>query len=380
MTEPDHQGIGGMFRAASALLVLAALGACSQPVQQSAVQETARYVAHAHRNYTPPGPPEDPWGPYIREASAKYDIPDIWIRSLMRVESGGKEYINGDLITSGAGAMGLMQVMPATYDELRDRYNLGDDPFDPHDNIMAGVAYMREMYDIYGTPGFLAAYNAGPARLDDYLGNVRPLPDETRRYVAMIGPNLRGVYPNNRSAADEFASNTLPLNIPPGKRYGRPIMLAGANGSGGGGRAPKRAPVEVAELPEPPRFGGAQPRAFALASPPPVSHGGFRLIAAANAADAAPLRRGPATPGQWAIQVGAYANQGLAHGALISALDHAQGELSVAHPFVGSVKQGRNVLWRARMTGMSRDTAVQACEKLMHGKASCIVLSPEAQS
>ena len=122
----------------------------------------------------------------------------------MRVESGGKEYVNGDLVTSGAGAMGLMQVMPATYDELRDRYQLGDDPFDPHDNILAGVAYMREMYELYGTPGFLAAYNAGPARLDDYLANTRPLPDETRRYVAMIGPNLRGIYPNNRSAADQI--------------------------------------------------------------------------------------------------------------------------------------------------------------------------------
>ena len=65
----------------------------------------------------------------------------------MRVKSGGNEYLNGQLITSGAGAMGLMQVMPETYDELRQTYNLGDDPFDPHDNILAGVAYMREMYE-----------------------------------------------------------------------------------------------------------------------------------------------------------------------------------------------------------------------------------------
>ena len=158
----------------------------------------------------------------------------------MRVESGGQEFLNGDLITSGAGAMGLMQVMPETYDELRDRYNLGDDPFDPHDNIIAGVAYMREMYELYGSPGFLAAYNAGPARLDDYLANVRPLPDETRRYVAMIGPNLRGIYPNNRSAADELAMNALPVNIPPGRRFGRPVLLAGAR-PGSGGRVPNRA-------------------------------------------------------------------------------------------------------------------------------------------
>ncbi|HEY0184507.1 MAG TPA: lytic transglycosylase domain-containing protein [Rhodopila sp.] len=364
--------------------MLTALAACGRPVpHQDAIQETARYVAHAKRDYTPPGPAEDPWGPYIREASARFDMPEIWIRSLMRVESGGKEFQNGDLITSTAGAMGLMQVMPATYDELRDRYNLGDDPFDPHDNILAGVAYMREMYELYGSPGFLAAYNAGPARLDDYLANVRPLPDETRRYVAMIGPNLRGIYPNNRSAADEMAMNTLPVNIPPGRRYGRPVMLANAR-TGGGGRVPRRAPVEVAQLPEPPRRNTASGQQLVLlappAAPPASPHGGFRLISTANAADAAPARRGSVAPGQWAIQVGAFANQGQAHAALASAQGHAHVELTIAHPYVASVHQGRTVLWRARMTGMSRETAIGACEKITHGRANCIVLSPDAQS
>src|SRR5580704_17646942 len=210
-------------RALVCIALLGLLAACSGGgPRTSATQEAARYAAHARGDYTPPGPPGDPWGPYITEAGRRFDVPDTWIRALMRVESGGQEYQNGDLITSGAGAMGLMQVMPQTYDELRDRYNLGDDPFDPHDNIMAGVAYMREMYELYGSPGFLAAYNAGPARLDDYLANIRPLPDETRRYVAMIGPYLRGVYPNNRSTADQMAINVLPVNIPPGKRYSRP--------------------------------------------------------------------------------------------------------------------------------------------------------------
>src|ERR1700712_1959021 len=163
-------------RAAGAIAVLAALAACGTfPPHQDAVRESARYAAPSKHNYVPPGPSEDPWGPYIREASGRFDIPESWVRSLMRVESGGREYVDGQLITSGAGAMGLMQVMPVTYDELRARYNLGDDPFDPHDNIMAGVAYMREMYELYGSPAFLAAYNAGPARLDDYLANVRPL-------------------------------------------------------------------------------------------------------------------------------------------------------------------------------------------------------------
>jgi hypothetical protein len=279
--------------------------------------------------------------------------------------------------------MGLMQVMPGTYDGLRDRYNLGDDPYEPHDNIMAGVAYMREMYDLYGSPGFLAAYNAGPARLDDYLANIRPLPDETRHYVAMIGPNLRGIYPNNRSAADDLAINALPVNIPPGRRYGRPVMLAGAN-PGGGGRVPRHTPVEVAQLPEPPHYRASSGQQVALITPPvapPVPPpSGFRLIASANAADAAPARHGGAAPGQWAIQVGAYANQGQAHSALAAAEGHAHVELAVAHPFVASVHQGRTVMWRARMTGMSRETAIQACEKITRGRTSCIVLSPEAQS
>jgi Transglycosylase SLT domain/SPOR domain len=372
------------LRAAGTLAVMTALAACGTVApQQDAIRESARYVAHAKHNYTPPGPAEDPWGPFIREASAKFDIPEIWVRSLMRVESGGQEYLNGELITSGAGAMGLMQVMPATYDELRDRYNLGDDPFDPHDNITAGVAYMREMYELYGSPGFLAAYNAGPARLDDYLANIRPLPDETRRYVAMIGPNLRGVFPNNRSAADQMAMNTLPINIPPGKRYTRAVMLANARPVGGG-RVPQRMPVEVAQLPEPARRGGmAAGQQLAMVTPPPTPpappHGGFRLISVANAADAAPARRESVGPGQWAIQVGAFANQGQAHSALASAQASAHVELAVAHPFLASVHQGRGVLWRARMTGMSREAAVQACEKITHHRSNCIVLSPDAQ-
>jgi len=401
MTALDRLVTRHRLRAAGTVALLTALAACgTEPQQpQGALQETARYVANAKHNYMPPGPPEDPWGPYIREASARFDIPDSWIRSLMRVESGGQEYHNGDLITSGAGAMGLMQVMPETYDELRDRYSLGDDPFDPHDNIIAGVAYMREMYDVYGSPAFLAAYNAGPARLDDYLANIRPLPDETRRYVAMIGPNLRGIYPNNRSAADEFTTNALPVNIPPGRRYSRPVLLAGAR-QGGGGRVPKHSSVEVAQLAAPSHAdgtargisggtargmsGGMYSRQFTLVTPPEpppaTSHGGFRLIASANAAEAAPVHHGPAGRGQWAIQVGAYADQGQAHGALVAAQDHAHVELVVAHPFVASVHQGRTVLWRARMTGMSRETAIGACQRLTHARSTCVVLSPDAQS
>jgi D-alanyl-D-alanine carboxypeptidase len=164
------------------LTLLTVLAACSShPVRQS-----ARHHQYAPtRYYPPPGPPSDPWGPYIHEASGRFGIPEPWIRSVMRQESGGQQ----DVI-SWAGAMGLMQVMPDTYDELRYRYSLGDDPFDPHNNILAGTAYLREMYDRYGAPGFLAAYNAGPKRLDRYLAYGKPLPAETVNYVAAIAPRL----------------------------------------------------------------------------------------------------------------------------------------------------------------------------------------------
>jgi hypothetical protein len=367
------------LRGIGSLTVLALLAACaSHGPRTNATQEAARYAAHARGNYVPPGPPEDPWGPYIREASARFDVPEIWIRSVMRVESGGNEYLDGQLITSPAGAMGLMQVMPETYAEVRDRYGLTDDPYDPHQNILAGTAYLREMYDIYGSPGFLAAYNAGPRRLDDYLSNNRALPDETRRYVAMIGPSIIGVYPNNRSPAEDYAMNALPIDIPAGPRYGRAIQLASNRGSGGG-RVPTRSQIQVAQLPESPRAGTqSQPPQYALAVPPPPPRGGFRIVAQAMAAEV-PVHRGGSVNGGWAIQVGAYSSETMAHSALASARERARTELAVAHTSISGVRQGRATLYRARMTGLSREAAVQACERLARGRNGCMVVSPESQ-
>ncbi len=386
MTRPSRSdslsmSSAALVRTAGCLALLAMLAACaSQGPHSTSSQEAARYMAHARGNYHPPGPPEDPWGPYIREASKRYDVPDLWIRSVMRVESGGNEYLNGQLVTSGAGAMGLMQVMPETYEELRARYNLGDDPFDPHDNIMAGAAYLREMYDIYGSPGFLAAYNAGPRRLDDYLSNNRPLPDETRRYVAMIGPNIVGTSPVNRSPAEDYAMNALPIDIPSGPRYGRAIQLASNRSSGGGGRVPTRGPIEVAQLPQPPQPVAPpvqQQYAMVLPPPTPPQHGGFRLVQQAMA-EPVPMRHTGSLTGEWAIQVGAYSNEGLARAAITTAREHAATELAVSHVMVAGVHQTHGLLYRARLTGLSRDAAVQACEHL-HGHTSCMVLSPESQ-
>lgn len=125
------------------------------------------------------------WTSYIAEASRRFGVPTQWIRAVMRMESNGDETAN-----SPKGAMGLMQVMPETYAELRLRYHLGADPYQPGNNILAGAAYLREMRDRFGPGGFLAAYNAGPGRYDDYLKRGRYLPEETRNYVAVLAPMI----------------------------------------------------------------------------------------------------------------------------------------------------------------------------------------------
>jgi hypothetical protein len=129
----------------------------------------------------------DPFSVFVTEAAQRFGVPVAWIRAIMRVESHGHRRA-----ISPKGAMGLMQLMPDTWAALRLRHRLGRDPYDPHDNILAGAAYLREMHDRYGWPDFLAAYNAGPGRYEDYRDRRRPLPGETIAYVAELLPLIDG--------------------------------------------------------------------------------------------------------------------------------------------------------------------------------------------
>ena len=141
-----------------------------------------------------------PYATHVAEASQRFGIPEHWIRAVLRAESAGDVRA-----ISSAGAMGLMQVMPDTWAGLRVRYGLGRDPYDPRDNILAGTAYLREMFDRYGNvAAMLAAYNAGPGRYDEYLATGRTLPAETRAYVAALAPILGG------AAATEPPSSAPP--------------------------------------------------------------------------------------------------------------------------------------------------------------------------
>jgi soluble lytic murein transglycosylase-like protein len=146
-------------------------------------------AAHAEQKSSATRRPNElsvrPFAAFVTEASKRFGVPEHWIRAVMHVESSAKQRVR-----SSKGAMGLMQIMPKTWTELRARYGLGADPYDPHDNILAGAAYIRELHDRYGAPGFLAAYNAGPGRYERHLAAGRPLPDETQAYVARLAPMI----------------------------------------------------------------------------------------------------------------------------------------------------------------------------------------------
>lgn len=149
------------------------------------------------------------WQSYIEDAARQFGVPEAWIRGVMHAESGGHTVLHGKPITSPKGAMGLMQIMPGTYDTLRVQYGLGSDAYDPKDNILAGAAYLRQMYERYGYPSLFAAYNAGPKRVEDYLFRGRALPRETRNYVDSIVPDVEIAFPN-----DANLSGMPPLTLP----------------------------------------------------------------------------------------------------------------------------------------------------------------------
>lgn len=121
----------------------------------------------------------------VDEASLQFGLPRTWISQVIAAESGGRP---GAI--SPAGAMGLMQLMPGTWSDLQVELGLGPNPFDIHDNVLGGAAYLREMLDRFGPSGFLAAYHSGPARYarqQQGRGTVGPA---TRKYVANLSRRL----------------------------------------------------------------------------------------------------------------------------------------------------------------------------------------------
>jgi soluble lytic murein transglycosylase-like protein len=129
---------------------------------------------------TPDAAPQDdaafPFEPLVTEAAAFYSLPVALIRAVMLVESGGRVHA-----VSSSGALGLMQIMPATAVDLEVT-----DPFDPRQNVFGGARLLRILVNAFdGDLGLaLAAYHAGAGRVRR-SGGIPEIP-ETRRYIARV--------------------------------------------------------------------------------------------------------------------------------------------------------------------------------------------------
>jgi soluble lytic murein transglycosylase-like protein len=161
------------------------------------------------------------WTPYIREASRRFGVSGQWIRAVMMIESGGRTMLAPDRkITSIAGAMGLMQLMPKTWAEMRAQHGLGRDPYDPHDNVLAGSAYLAALYRTYGYPTMFAAYNDGPGMLAAHAAMNERLPAETENYVrdiaSILGTGVRYRAGSRRAQAALTRPDGAPVMIDAG--------------------------------------------------------------------------------------------------------------------------------------------------------------------
>lgn len=363
--------------------------------------EARGYRTRAARSYPVPGPAGDPWGPYIRQASARFGVPERWIREVMRQESGGRQLsADGTLTISSAGAMGLMQVMPGTYDILQRRYGLGSDPYQPQDNILAGTAYIREMYDRFGSPGFLAAYNAGPLRLDAYLAGDTMLPEETVNYLASVAPRLgtdvamsgplsvfagtSAAAPSRLAAPVRDADRGYAGGGPTGQDYAEAAVDPADRAFDGGGLVTAAAPTgrltgTGAQDGNGTRMrDGSEPRSgpvLTTALAPPV-----------YAADPPPARMVPVSamlpvtaPGTrqdgWGIQVGAFPDPATSRAAIGAALTRAGPQLAGSQPAIIPVHRTA-MLYRARLVGISADNALAACTTLQREGLGCFTVPP----
>ena len=372
-------------QAIAGIALMSGLAACAGPPQASRGVAPIAAPAQNAASYAPPGPPSDPWGPYIREASTRFVVPEKWIREVMRQESGGKEYINGGLTTSSVGAMGLMQLMPVTYAQMRDRYGLGPDPYAPHDNILAGTAYIREMYARYGSPGFLAAYNAGPGRLDSYLIGGTPLPHETVGYLTSIAPRLGDAsaptgplahYAVAETTADDLNARSLNGTLPLARAPAPAIQMASyqvpANTPSGDLNSEMQARTARSPITSSPLAAYAPPVATPARVQPEPQASAHVILASANVG-ALPVMGAAG----WTVQVGAFSSEAQAQAAAADARSRAHGALDRARPTVAAVPRANAAtIYRAQLVGLTADSANDACGRLAREHVACLVVAP----
>jgi soluble lytic murein transglycosylase-like protein len=153
---------------------------------------------------------------HAADAASRARLPVEIVLRVMRAESGGNA-----VAVSPRGAMGCMQIMPATWTYLTRRYRLGGDPFDSRMNMIGGALYLAELVAEFGMPGAYSAYNAGPGRYRRSVADGVPLPAETVAYTA----RLAGVAPATAvpvtlrwQEADLFVERTRTVSVGPDRR------------------------------------------------------------------------------------------------------------------------------------------------------------------
>lgn len=318
-----------------ALGALAVLAACAGP----------------RRNYAPPVASDNAlnqWTPYVQEASHRFTIPQAWIRAIMRQESGGHQYLHGHLTRSIHGAVGLMQIKPDTYAELADRYHLGSDPYDPHDNIMAGSGYIRELYDRFGSPDFAGAYSCGPQCMSNHRTRGAPLPSFAVAYLAAVSPHLNDPVPGDnaqiaQAAAAAEAENWSDSDHPQSDTLADMQTDTTASAQ----TEAQTRQVSIAPLP------GQSSREIALSGP------------------AITWRQNRLT-GNAVIQIGAFSTRGRAAAALRTA-HGATPALSQARDRMEQILSGSGItVWRTRLEGLPAAQTDAICQALRQQGLACV--------
>ena len=165
-----------------AWLVVALAPACCAPSTGGLPHQPSEVV----RRYAPPGPPGDPWGPFIRPASAEFGVAEPLVYAVMWAESRGCQWLNGHPMRALSGEIGLMQIPPSIYIWISRRIGTGTDPYLPRDNIRAGVYSLSLMRDQFGWPDGLAAYQFGPTELRAAWGQGKAPPQATLEYQRRV--------------------------------------------------------------------------------------------------------------------------------------------------------------------------------------------------
>lgn len=385
LTRAKNRAVSGL-----SLTLLAVLAACAnQPARTVHTAAAGASVNH--------------WSGYIQEASNRFSIPQSWIRAVMQQESGGHEYLHGRKIRSVHGAVGLMQIKPDTYRELASRYGLGSDPSDPHDNIMAGSGYIRELYDRFGSPDFLAAYNCGPQCAENHRSKGTSLPGYAKAYMAAISPHLNDPVPGlmqptqlayapaPATPVTVVADTTGPASYPPDSYSSTPATTAQPAGT-----AP---PLPDDDLPPPTPYEGGAGGAIAVASAQPTTQQQpYYAYQTSNSAAYTPptqaaVPQAVVPPTTWrpaaqaptpvasmgstgsggVIQIGAFSTQARAIRAA-SLAQRASATLANTASQIDQIATGgsAHTVWRTRLVGVPAQQTGSICTSLRRQGLSCV--------